>query len=375
MILKVCTNTKSDFRLMSKKIVLFLLLTFQIGYAQEENVEIVTHRVALGESMLMISKKYLVSPTEIYRLNNKAIEGVSEGMILYIPQPIKSQEIITERKEKRQKEKLALLKRKNEREERELVNAKIAEAKEKEVVAVSNVGETKDSNYGRREAISKLNISDKKQFIDHEVLSGETLTNLSRRYGISVEEIEKENIKALKKGLQSGSILKMPVAKNLFTNSATNQVISTISSEENNYNTLTEIKHKVNLGETLYSISKKYDITVNEIISENEVMLENGLQSGQVLKIKTNKSTVVNEVKTEKEKPIGAEEVLAEKTTSNDFILVKHVVQPKETLYSISKFYNVSIDEIKQQNESLLTKSLQAGQELQLKVKKIIALN
>jgi LysM repeat protein len=375
MILKVYTNTKSDFRLMSKKIVLFLLLTFQIGYAQEENVEIVTHRVALGESMLMISKKYLVSPTEIYKLNKKAIEGVSEGMILYIPQPIKSQEIITERKEKRQKEKLALLERKNEREERELVNAKIAEAKEKEVVAVSNVEETKDSNYGRREAISKLNISDKKQFIDHVVLFGETLTSLSRRYGISVEEIEKENVKVLKKGLQSGSTLKMPVAQNLFTNSEANQVISTISSEENNNNTLSEIIHKVNLGETLYSISKTYGITVNEIISENEVMLKNGLQSGQLLKIKTNNSTVVNEVKTENEKPIVTEEVLAEKTNTDDFTLVKHVVQPKETLYSISKFYNVSIDEIKQQNESLSTKSLQAGQELQLKVKKIIALN
>ncbi|MFT7252029.1 MAG: LysM repeat protein [Flavobacterium sp.] len=370
MILKVYTSMKSDFRLRSKKIILFLLLTFQIGYAQEENVEIVTHRVALGESMLMISKKYLVSPTEIYRLNKNAIDGVSEGMILYIPQSIKSQEIIAERKEKRQKEKLALLERIKEREERELVNAKIAEAKEKEVVAILNVEETKDSNYGRREAISKLNISDKKQFIDHEVLSGETLTSLSKRYGVSVEEIEKENVKALKKGLQSGSILKMPVAKNLFTNSAANQVISTTSSEENNYNILTEIKHKVNLGETLYSISKKYGMTVNEIISENEVMLENGLQSGQILKIKTNKSTVVNEVKTEKDKPIVTEEVLTENTNPDDFKLIKHLVQPKETLYSISKFYNVSIDEIKQQNEYLLTKNLQTGQELKLKVKK-----
>lgn len=78
---------------MSRKLVLFLvfLLTFQIGYSQEDDdVEIVTHKVALGETMLMISKKYLVSPTEIYRLNKKAIDGVSEGMILYIPQPIKA---------------------------------------------------------------------------------------------------------------------------------------------------------------------------------------------------------------------------------------------------------------------------------------------
>uniref|UniRef100_UPI0030EB74C0 LysM peptidoglycan-binding domain-containing protein n=1 Tax=uncultured Flavobacterium sp. TaxID=165435 RepID=UPI0030EB74C0 len=341
----------------------------QMGYSQEDDdVEIVTHKVALGETMLMISKKYLVSPTEIYRLNKKAIDGISEGTILYIPQPIKSQEIITQRKEKREKEKLALLERKK---EKELADAKIAEAKEKEALAaVSNSEDTKDPNYGRREAISKLNISDKKQFIDHEVASGETLTSLSKKYGVTVEEIEKENGKVLKKGLQSGSTLKMPVAQNLFINNEQKQVVSTISTEQDNNNSLSEITHKVSLGETLYSISKKYGTTVDEITADNIALLKNGLQSGQVLKIKTNKAIVVNEVKTETEKLIKTEELAVDDSNPDDFTQIKHLVQPKETLYSISKLYNVSIDDIKQQNESLLTKSLQSGQEIRIKVKK-----
>lgn len=359
---------------MSRKLVLFLvlLLTFQIGYSQEDDdVEIVTHKVALGETILMISKKYLVSPTEIYRLNKKSIDGISEGTILYIPQPIKSQEIITLRKEKREKEKLALLERKKEKEERELANVKIAEAKEKELLAeASNIQETKDPNYGRREAISRLNISDKNHFIDHEVASGETLNSLSKRYGVSVEEIKKENEKVLKNGLQSGTTLKMPVAKNLFINNEPEQVISTIASEKKNNKSFSEITHKVSLGETLYSISKKYGTTVDEITADNAVLLNHGLQSGQVLKIKSNRPIVVNEVKSETEMQTKSEEVTVDNSNPDDFKLVKHFVQPKETLYSISKMYNVSIDEIKQQNESLLTKSLQAGQELQLKVKK-----
>ena len=113
---------RTNFKFKGNKLALFLILflSFQFGHSQDESVEIVTHRVALGETMLMISKKYLVSPTEIYRLNKKAIDGVSEGMILYIPQPIKSQEILTERNEKREKEKLALIIRQTEREAKEL---------------------------------------------------------------------------------------------------------------------------------------------------------------------------------------------------------------------------------------------------------------
>ena len=89
-----------------KKIILFLvlILTFQNTYSQDDNVEIITHRVALGETMLTIAKKYLVQPSEIYKLNKKANDGVSEGMLLYIPQPIKSQDIIAKKKEKREKE-------------------------------------------------------------------------------------------------------------------------------------------------------------------------------------------------------------------------------------------------------------------------------
>lgn len=361
--LNVYKNKKRNLKLINKKLVLIvvLLLSFQNAFCQDEEVEIISHRVALGETMLMISKKYLVSPTEIYRLNKKAIDGISEGMVLYIPQPVKSQEILTERKEKREKEKLAVLERKKEREERELAQAKIAEAKESEVL----VAENKDPEYGRREAISKLNISDKKHFIDHEVASGETLNSLSKRYGVSVEEIEKENVKALKRGLQAGTTLKMPVAKNLFINNEPNQVISTISSENDN-SVETEVTHKVIAGETLYSISKKYNVSVEDLNKENSSLLKNGLQTGQILKIQTNNAVTINDYETSHK----TDEVVANNPNPSEYSVIKHHVEPKETLYSISKKYNVSVDDIKQQNESVLAKGLQSGQDIVIKIKK-----
>jgi LysM repeat protein len=49
-----------------------------------------------------------------------------------------------------------------------------------------------------------------------------------------------------------------------------------------------EIKHKVKAGETLYSLSKEYNISVSEIMEQNKFLTKKGLQLGQTLTIKTN---------------------------------------------------------------------------------------
>ena len=47
-----------------------------------------------------------------------------------------------------------------------------------------------------------------------------------------------------------------------------------------------EVKHKVKAGETLYSLSKEYNISVTEIMEQNKFLSKKGLQVGQVLTIK-----------------------------------------------------------------------------------------
>lgn len=361
----VLKKRTKDLKQFSKKLILIFVFffSFQTAFSQDEEVEIISHKVALGETMLMISKKYLVSPTEIYKLNKKAIDGVSEGMILYIPQPVKSQEIIAERVEKREKEKLALLERKKEREERELAEAKVIDENQKELLAAESeviAEENKDAEYIRREAISKLNVSDKKQFIDHHVASGETLNSLSKKYGVSVQEIEKENQKTLTKGLQAGQKLKMPVAKSLFIEKDTE------SRTENK----TEVNHKVIAGETLYSISRKYGISVEDIDKENESILKNGLKTGQILKLNSSKAEINEEQAKEILKTTSTDESLVDNSIPSEISIIKHHVEPKETLYSISKKYNVTVEEIKQQNEAILAKGLQTGQEIIIKLRK-----
>lgn len=73
---------------------LFLLfITFSANAQTDEKSEkttvetqnTITHNVEVGETVMLICKKYLVAPNDIYKLNPEAIDGISEGMVLNIP--------------------------------------------------------------------------------------------------------------------------------------------------------------------------------------------------------------------------------------------------------------------------------------------------
>lgn len=106
--------------------------------------------------------------------------------------------------------------------------------------------------------------------------------------------------------------------------------------------TPTYIMHMVKFGETLTKISKQYDVKVNEILIANPSLTINSIMPDQIIRIPNNHNkklatdakTTVNELKP-KEKTINI--------TKN---AKTHIVQKGETLYSISKLYNVNIDDL-----------------------------
>lgn len=49
-------------------------------------VPTVGYRVTQGETIIMISRKYRVSPREIYDLNPDAVNGISQNMVLMLPE-------------------------------------------------------------------------------------------------------------------------------------------------------------------------------------------------------------------------------------------------------------------------------------------------
>lgn len=103
-----------------------------------------------------------------------------------------------------------------------------------------------------------------------------------------------------------------------------------------NYNYNLENEYIVKKGDTLYSIAKKYNISVNELKNYNNLK-SNTLNINQILKIPTKSSN----------------------TTSNNY----YIVSKGDSLWSISRKYNISVDELKRLN-NLSSNLLSIGQKL-----------
>ncbi len=111
------------------------------------------------------------------------------------------------------------------------------------------------------------------------------------------------------------------------------------------------IIHQIDEKETLYSISRRYNVPITAILEVNPTA-DGGLATGQLLKV-----------------PYVFKGNKAQAQPGGDRI---HKVMPNETLFSISKLYDVSVDDIKSWN-NLKDNSLSTGQSLIIKKKSTLS--
>ena len=102
--------------------------------------------------------------------------------------------------------------------------------------------------------------------------------------------------------------------------------------------------HRVQKNQTLYQIATLYGVSQTTIKKRNPE-IENELTVGTLLVIPSVSKSVV---------------------TQNPPKFKKHKVRRKETLFSISKKYNVSIDAIKRYNKQLYARQIKKGERLQI---------
>ena len=112
--------------------------------------------------------------------------------------------------------------------------------------------------------------------------------------------------------------------------------------------------HTVEKGQTLFAISKAYEISLNDIIIENPKAID-GIKPGQVLKV-----------------PVKKPKIIEPALVTEDENYKIHKVEAGQTLYSIAKQYETSVEKLKIANPELID-GLKGGQLLKIpKIKKTI---
>ncbi|HYI76037.1 MAG TPA: LysM peptidoglycan-binding domain-containing protein, partial [Chryseolinea sp.] len=171
-----------------------------------------------------------------------------------------------------------------------------------------------------------------KVFVIHSVGEKETLYGISRRYGASIENILQYNPTA-DAGLEIGQILKIPYTAKTVTRTAAGTT------------------HTVAAKETMFSISKMYGITVDELKQWNNLS-DNTLSIGQQLVVKKGGAAP----------PSSSQPTPSTATTSSSKKGV-HIVASKETMFSISRQYGITVQQLQSWN-NLAGNELSIGQEL-----------
>ncbi len=129
------------------------------------------------------------------------------------------------------------------------------------------------------------------------------------------------------------------------------------------------ILHKIEKGDGLYSLSKRYGVSLKSIVSENPGC-EQVIKMDQILLIPTN---LKPEMKEKRVDDFFSGEVNVVDVSDNDRVKSEtetvstfakyHAVQPGQTLYAISKMYNTSIEMIMTLN-NLTSPEIAEGQRL-----------
>lgn len=283
------TQLKNDYKKLTRAVVDAILE--YIGYSvEQENV----YTVKSGDSLWSIAKKFNTTVDDLKKANNLTSNSLSIGQKLVIPgqKESTSNNVYTVQKG----DSLYSIARKYNVD----VNAlKQANNLSSNLLSIGQV------------LIIPTGTED---YILYKVVSGDSLYSIAKKYGITMQEImDFNNLGSTI--LTVGQVLKIPVAY------------------EEEIPSISEVTYTVKSGDNLYSIARKYNVTVSDLMNYNN-LTSNLLSIGQVIRIPSNTSS---------------------STT--------YTVKNGDTLYSIARKYNTSVDSIKTKN-NLTSNTLSIGQKL-----------
>ena len=174
----------------------------------------------------------------------------------------------------------------------------------------------------------------------HAAEQGETLSDIARRYRVTVPAIEAANHLEAHAIVPTGFVLNVPTAPPV----------------------VTLVHYRVQRGDTLAGIAGRFDVTVAELKRWNHIAGTQA-QRGARLRIYAGSETADAPAAKGKSAQVATHQNLQDVSTRNADKpeALEHRVKPGETLYSIAREYQTTVSALRQSNPSLADRPLQAG--------------
>ena len=171
----------------------------------------------------------------------------------------------------------------------------------------------------------------------HTVTKGQSLYSISSMYNVSIEDIIRLN-PGSEKTIRAGQVLNIP------QKSAGGQVVF----------------HTIQAGETLYKLTVKYGITAERICRANPGLSAKNFRIGQVIAIP---AVAQEEVATPQPEAVPAPQVTTpvKEEGLQPNCREMHKIKRKETVYSISRMYGITEEELIAANPEIKGKKLKKG--------------
>ena len=197
------------------------------------------------------------------------------------------------------------------------------------------------------EKYAQLPKRERANYVRHKVKSGDTLLALSHRYGVRVTDIKRLNSIKNSRTIQIGTNLIVPLNPD-------SNGLKPLAELKDDYKRSRLSRYTVRSGDSLWKISRKFNVTERQLRVWNKLGWSNTIRPGQ--------SLIVSSKKTAKKR------IAKVKKTSGPVTKMLYTVRSGDTLWAIGREFAVDAGQIRSWNNLAENHVLQPGESLTLHV-------